>query len=226
MNGMNGVNGVKKGLCVLAVIFGLALVLPVSAAQYSPGVSVGQYVNLSYTTTLTRESIPVWYKMEVVAVSGKEVTVRICSRARDGTVTERPYAFNVETGTQNGTPIRQHMVIAANLSQGNVIPPVEFGLTVNRTETRTYLGTSRTVNIVSWEESAGTIHVKWVIVYDRESGMVLETEIESSPPPVSASHGLLETNIFPSTPIPEPVAALATMTFMAIVASTSTRRRN
>ena len=47
--------------------------------------------------------------------------------------------WNIEAGTENGVPSTQGPIIAANLNQGDAIPPPNT-YSINQTESRTYLG--------------------------------------------------------------------------------------
>ena len=71
---------------------------------------------------------------------------------------------------------------------------------VNKTETRTYLGVSRSVNIVSYTFSGEGYTLSETFVYDKISGMRLELEGEATttePPTTSTySNSIIDTNIF------------------------------
>jgi len=211
----------RKGLCVLAVIFGLVLVGEAAlAVEYNPGVSAGEYAKYGYSGT--GEGLPLWMRLEVVAVSGKEVTLRMTGQiTAEEAMPTSDSIWNVETGTMDGNAMCMAMVMAANLNQGDAVPPEECELAINKTETRTYLGAKRTVSVIMTDsEDMG----KWTRVYDRETGMLLEmvTEMDSSTQTVS----ITETNLFPSTPIPEPgIAALAVAALLMVAVVQSRQPR-
>jgi hypothetical protein len=105
---------------------------------------------------------------------------------------------------------------------------------VNRTETRTYLGVSRTVNILDITLSTPDYNTSLSYVYDRTSGMLLEsttqTITQAQPQPVRAtiSYSIIETNIFGSTPtsspsVPEfPIQTIgATLLIVVVIAASA-----
>ena len=61
-------------------------------------------------------------------------------------VTE-PLTSGILRKNEDGVPSTQGPIIAANLNQGDAIPPPNT-YSVNKTETRIFLGFSRTVNIL------------------------------------------------------------------------------
>ena len=57
-----------------------AFVAPVFAVDYNPGVSVGQWIKYGdYVVTTPADTVvsPDWTMIEVIGVSGKEVTLRL-----------------------------------------------------------------------------------------------------------------------------------------------------
>lgn len=149
-----------------------------------------------------------WSKLEIVSVSEKEVTLLSTGQLKNGTAVPgngTTSAWNVETGTENGIPSTQGPIIAADLSQGDAIPPPNT-YTVNKTEDRTYLGASRSVNILNVTISTPDYNSTLTYVYDRLSGMLLESEsktTQAQPEPTTStySYSITETDIFGSTPI-------------------------
>jgi hypothetical protein len=95
------------------------------------------------------------------------------------------------------------------LNQGDQIPPPNT-YSVNRTESRTYLGVSRTVNILDASLTTPDYNATLTYVYDKASGMLLEsttqTVTQADPQPVTTtiSYSVIETNIFGSTSNPSP----------------------
>jgi hypothetical protein len=202
----------------LLTIFGFiilnALVLPVLAVDYSPGVITGQYVKFGNFEG-NGQGFEVFndyafLQLEVTSVSGKEVTLLSTGQFKNGTALPGNGAtsvWNIETGTEDGTPSTQGPIIAANLNQGDAIPPPDT-YSVNQSESRTYQGISRAVNILNVEISTPDYNTSSTYVYDKLSGMLLEystqTTTASQPQPVtsSAAYSVIETNIFGSTPPP------------------------
>ena len=193
-----------------------AFVFPVLAVTYNPGVETGQYVKYGNFVGVGQgvESFNDydWLKLQVTGISGKDVTLLSTSQFKNGTAIEGNGTisiWNIETGTQDGVPSTQGPIIAANLNQGNPIPPPNTYV-VNSTESRTYLGVSRTVNILDASLSTPDYNATLTYVYDKASGMLLEsttqTVTQADPQPITTtiSYSVIETNIFGSTANPSP----------------------
>ena len=195
----------------MIVVFA-AFALPVFAVDYNPGVSAGQYVRYGNFVG-TGPGVELfndydWQKLEVTSVSGKEVTLLSTGQLKNGAATPgngTVQVWNVETGTEDGTPSVQGPIIAGNLNEGDPIPPPGT-YSVNQTETRTYLGVSRIVNILDSTISTPDYTTTLTYVYDRVSGMLLEAASETTqtlPEQTTSkySYSVTETNIFGSTPL-------------------------
>jgi hypothetical protein len=207
---------------VLTLILFSTVVSPVFAMNYVPGVTAGQYVkfgNYSGTDVLVFPGVDLplykWIVREVVAVSGKEVTMHISSLVnyKNGTTDtiNETMLLNIESGTNDGfTPIEPGIIIPAYLNEGDAIPPFSLGIIINETETRTYLGVSRSVNIINYSISTPEGTFANYIVYDKASGVMLENLVDSgffvslfggsdfitSDPHAQLSSNIIETNIF------------------------------
>lgn len=205
----NMVNSRLK-ITLLLVCFLLmgALVTPVLAVEYNPGVSVGQWIKYGdYVLTTPAGSVisPDWSMIEVIRVSGKEVTLRITGAYMNGTaIPSSEVTCNIESGIVGG---HQRYIIAANLSQGDKILNLAVSDTINKTETRTILGTNRSVNILNFTSSFPGQNLKIAYIYDQASGMHLGMEMEMTivEPGVvyTNSYSIIDTNIFEVEPIPE-----------------------
>jgi hypothetical protein len=198
--------------CKIILAFGLVLVMvlafPVFALDYNPSVSLGQYVkygNFVYTGVTAQETKLDWTRTEVTAVSGKEVTLSNSGQFVTGTAIPGSGSistYNIETGKLNGTMDYTYgVIIAGNLNEGDAVPPLSYGFVVNRTETRTYLGVSREVNIIETTYDDPNYANHWTLVYDKISGIMLESEIEytqksTTPTTTTTSYSVTETNIF------------------------------
>jgi hypothetical protein len=193
-----------------------AFVLPVLAVTYNPGVETGQYVKYGNFVGVGQgvESFNDydWLKLQVTDVSGKDVTLLSTSQFKNATATAgngTTSVWNIETGTQDGVPTTQGSIIASNLNIGDQIPPPNT-YAVNRTESRTYLGVSRTVNVLDASLSTPSYNATLTYVYDKASGMLMEsttqTITQAQPQPVTTtiSYSVIETNIFGSTINPSP----------------------
>jgi hypothetical protein len=199
---------------LLSAILLTGFMLPAFAAEYNPGVTTGQYVKYG---NFVGKGLGVeafndydWLKLQVTDVSGKMVTLLSTSQYKNGTAIPgngSTTVWNVESGIEDGLPSTQGPIIAANLNQGDSIPPLNT-YTVNRTENRAYLGVSRSVNILDVTFSAPDYNTSLTYVYDRASGMLLEsttqTTTQAQPQPVTTtiSYNIIETNIFGPSPSP------------------------
>jgi hypothetical protein len=208
-------------------------VLPVFAVTYNPGVTTGQYVKYGnfVGTGPGFESFNDYgsLTLTVTSVSGKDVSLLSTGDFTNGTATPGNgtiSVWNVETGTKDGVPSTQGPIIASNLSAGNAIPPPNT-YTINSTESRTYLGVTRTVNILDVSISTPEYNSTLTYIYDKTSGMLLEsnsqTTAQSDSGPVTSeySYSITETNIFNSTPtnsVPEnPTEYIAILAIAIIV---------
>jgi hypothetical protein len=192
----------------LLLLLGAFLGVPALAVEYNPGVSVGQWMKYgNYVVTTPGGSVvsPDWSMIEVIGVSGKEVTLRITGEYMNGTaIPPSELTCNIESGITGG---HQRYIIAANLSQGDKILNVPVSDTINRTEIRTILGTNRSVNILNFTSSFPGQNMKIAYIYDQVSGMHLGMEMEMTiiEPAVTYtnSYSIIDTNIFDVEPIPE-----------------------
>ena len=216
----------------IAVVILVALVLPVFAIHYSPGVTSGKYVKYgNFAGSGPGNEIFNDYSflnLQVVSVSGNAVTLLSTGQFKNGTALHgngTTDVWNIETGTDNGTPSTQGPIIAANLNQGDAIPPPNT-YSINQTADRTYIGTTRTVNILSLTVPTPDYNSTLNYVYDKLSGMILEssttTTIQAQPQPITStySYSIIETNIFgttnPSPTIPEFSATLPALAIVVI----------
>jgi hypothetical protein len=200
----------KRGI-IFALLFVLLMgvAVPVLAVDYNPGVSVGQWAEYGNYVLDDEETDINMTKVAVMAVSGKEVTLSEYTGYMDGTDEIVDKVYDVEAGTVDGeaATFPGVVIIAANLNEGDALPPVDLGYTVNTTETRTYLGVSRSVNIVSYTFVGEGYTISETFVYDKASGMQLELEGETLVEGVTQtySHSITDTNIFEApTPTPTP----------------------
>jgi hypothetical protein len=176
-------------------------VAPVSAVDYNPGVSVGQWVKYGdYVVTTPAETVisPDWSMMEVIVVSGKEVTLRITGAYMNGTaIPASEVVCNIESGMTGGF---QRYIIAANLNEGDKILNLATSDTINTTETRTILGASRSINILNFTYSAAGQDMTFTYIYDKASGMNLGFEMKiniiEQAVTYTNSYSIIDTNIF------------------------------
>ena len=197
---------------VLATVLLAAFMLPVLAATYNSGVTSGQFVKYS-NFVATGPGFEAfndydYLTLQVTNVAGKEVTLLSTGQFKNGTSIPgngTSTVWNVEAGTEDGTPSTQGPIIPANLNAGDPIPPPNT-YTVNSTENREYLGFTRSINILEVTISTPDYNSTLTYVYDRASGMLLEstshTTAQGQTEPVTTdfSYSITETNIFNSTP--------------------------
>jgi hypothetical protein len=192
-------------VCVLMIV---AFVAPALAVEYNPGVSVGQWIKYGdYVVTTPAETVisPDWSMIEVIGVSGKEVTLRITGAFKNGTtIPPSEVICNIEEGRINEW---QRYIIAADLNQGDKILTSATADTVNKTETRTILNASRSVNILNFTNAFPGQGMTITYIYDKASGMQLAMEMETTIIETSVtytnSYSIIDTNIFEVDPIPE-----------------------
>jgi len=176
-----------------------------SATEYEVGVKVGDwmkygnFVGVGPGTEVINQSD--WSKIEVVAVSGTNVTFLRSGKFKNGSdFQEEGIAIDVEKGAMNGTVVGPSIVIAANLQEGDILPgqPIQGAppFTINRTETRNYLGISRSVNILNVTQSVLGVDYQSVMIWDRVSGMLLEMSLMTEPYVMKMSYNVIDTNIF------------------------------
>jgi hypothetical protein len=209
--------GLKLGIAfVLTCVLLMAIAIPVLAIDYEPGVSVGDGADYGNYLMDGEQGAENLTRIVVNAVSGSEVTITVYTSYMDGTDGTVEKVYDLEAGTDDGAPLAFPgiWIIAANLNEGDALPPVDLGYIVNTTETRTYLGVSRSVNVVSYEytDADAGYTISETFVYDKASGILLEMEGETSGAYVSEySYSITFTNVFEEaevTPTPTPSEGL------------------
>jgi hypothetical protein len=226
----------------LGVVLFLASTFSVSAVDYNLGVEAGHYVTygnfVGVGEIFQSFNDTDWLKIEIVEVTGKEATLLTTGRLKNGNAipgSENMTIWNVETGTQDDIPAVFGPIIASNLNVGDAVPPPDT-FAVNKTEDRFYMGDLRSVNIVSSGVTAPGFATMTTYVYDRISGILLETEkeiTETQPSPTTSrySYSIIETNIFgtathptqpqdtgiPAEYLPVVVAVVAVVVFITVL---------
>ena len=222
---------------IFLFVFISALVLPVFAVSYNPGVTTGQFIKYGYFSGNGQgfEAFNDYgfLQLQVTSISGKQVTLLSTGQFKNGTALPgngTTAVWNIEKGAEDGTPSTQGPIIATNLNQGDPIPPPDT-YSVNQSESRMYLGSIRAVNILNVEISTSDYNSTLSYVYDKLSGMLLEsstqTTIQSEPQQVTSSYSysIIETNIFSSTPTPSvpefPILILGIVVVVLLVSITA-----
>jgi hypothetical protein len=172
----------------LAFVFFVACVAPIWAVDYNPGVSVGQWVKYGNITAVGSGTAQLnktdWFQFEVTAVAGKNVTLRMTGKYKNGTDLKPVESrVNVETGWINGSLSPYSILTAANLQQGdNITKPAAPRYSIfkiNSTQTRTYMGVNRSCNILNvTAHSNTTISQEFTMIWDKASGMLMESDME------------------------------------------------
>jgi len=163
------------------LVFLAFLVVPANSIGKSPGVSVGYWVKYGNITATGITYIgsgfneTEWIKIEVVKVSGTEVTFSMSRMFKNGSMEKgADIMSDVDTGwATGGLTWRNHFLIAANLTQNDTFTTIGTDVLISKTENRSYAGMDRTVNIVNYTES-DDYYYELFMVYDRISGLLLE----------------------------------------------------
>jgi hypothetical protein len=163
------------------LVFLAFLVVPANSIGKSPGVSVGYWVKYGNITATGIKYIgsgfneTEWIKIEVVGVSGTEVTFSMSRTFKNGSIEKgADIISDVDTGwATGGLTWRNHFLIAANLIQNDTFTTIGIDVLISKTENRSYAGMDRTVNIVNYTESED-YYYELFMVYDQISGFLLE----------------------------------------------------
>jgi hypothetical protein len=182
------------------------------AQTYTPGVTTGQFVKYG-NFSASGFGAPAelnqtdWMEAEVTAVNGKNVTLHVTGQFKNGTTpTPMDMTVNVQTGNTNSSEafgvsgFGSFLLLAGNLSAGdNVVTSSSETLTINETTTRTYLGASRSVNIINFTMQQLGYGIEYFVVYDQASGVLLEANVSATIPyygTMQVSLSATDTNIF------------------------------
>jgi hypothetical protein len=229
---------------LLVALISIALAAPVLAVQYNSGVTTGQYVKYGNFagSGIGYESFNEYdfLNLQVISVSGSSVTVLSTGQYKNGTAllgNGTTDVWDLSSGTKNGAPTTQGYIIAGNLNQGDAIPPPKT-YSINQTADRTYLDTTRSVNILNVTVSTPDYTTTQNYVYDKLSGMLLEasstTVTQLQPQTVTSmySYSVTATNTFGSTnptpTVPEfssQILVLALAIVVVAIAIIITRKR-
>jgi len=145
----------------LAVLVGMQF-LAVASAEIIVGVKQGDWIEYGITITgeVPEEHNVDWGKIEVIAVEGKKIDIKITSRYVDGREETLTASLNLETGQ-----IGDAFIIPANLDNGDTFLEQHAGtMTISGVEERTYAGATRSVVYAStpitmfyWDQSTGVL---------------------------------------------------------------------
>jgi hypothetical protein len=158
----------KYVLATAALMLFLSCV-SVASADYSVGVKGGDWIeyNVSYTGTPTGGHDVTWARMDILAVSGNEISISIISRFEDGTTETTSSTLNLATGH-----LIDDFIIPADLTVGSSFPDENYG-TVNITDAQTqpYAGANRMVLYASEGNNS--------YVWDQKTGVSVEGTTET-----------------------------------------------
>jgi hypothetical protein len=143
----------------LAVLVGVHF-SAVASADVVVGVKQGDWIEYKVTVTgdVPEEHDVTWSKIEIIAVEGKSIDIKITSRYSDGREETATATLNLETGQ-----IGDAFIIPANLGKGDTFLEQHEGtITVSGVEERAYAGATRSVVYAStsltmfyWDQSTG-----------------------------------------------------------------------
>lgn len=177
-----------------------------------------------------------WWRYDVVGVNQTEVVLLLTGQFKNGTAllgNGDVWVYDVTLVNRvNGTPSVVNPVIAKNLDKDFMLTPYAYDtLYVNDTLTRTYLGSSRTINILRFVQIEGNgAETIMTYFYDKESGMLLEESgqtvyTQNTAETRAFSFVVVDTNIFGSrAPLPQEyvyaaIVAVAVGIALAVAAS-------
>jgi hypothetical protein len=182
--------------------------IQVSALDYNPAVSVGDYVKygniIGVGPGLDAYNANDWFRYDVVSVNQTAVVLCSSGRFKNGTAIPGDnvfWSYDVFLGSVNGTTSLGGPIISGNLTVGDIVHSYTFDK-INKTVTKTYLGYSRQVNILNFTQTVGGLTEELTYFYDRESGMLLEfnarnKEIGNNGTMIrTISYSVVETNLF------------------------------
>jgi hypothetical protein len=202
---------------VKTVLIGLAAILLFSVVQssfaaYTVGVKPGDWMKYNVTLSWTGTEPDTddfgelgeaeYMKGEVVAVEGTSVTAKMSMHMKNGSDTVQTLVGNVATGEGNVT----FFIVPSGMEEGDAFPSKMFGdeattFSVTDTETKTYCGTSRAVNVYSLSAPpvsgfSATIAANW----DQATGVLVELSMSMSTPEQTMDMKVLatETNMWSS----------------------------
>lgn len=192
-------NQKTKTAIILTCLISIMLAPLTNATTYDVGISTGQWIKYGNVkgsgTSLPSDINDTDYmKIEITEVSGKNITLHLSGKYKNGAnAPESGAKLNIETGwtNQSSASTGNFYVIAANLQENDTLPGQYMGLAmkINKTETRTYLGASRTVNIVNFTWSMEeTFEYSFIQIYDKASGILLELTISAVIPMLPSSN--------------------------------------
>jgi len=199
------------------VFIGLAVALLLSVVQssfaaYTVGVKPGDWmkyrVTLSWTGTEPDTSDfgelgeAQYMKGEVLTIEGTSVTAKMSMHMKNGSDIEQTLTGNVATGEGNLTIF----IVPSGMQKNDAFPGMMFGdetttLTITDTMSKTYCGTSRTVNVYSLSAPPTSGFTASISAYwDQATGVLTELSMKMTTPEQTMDMKVLatETNMWSS----------------------------
>jgi hypothetical protein len=143
----------------LAVLVGMHF-SAVASAEIVVGVKPGDWIeyNVAFTGDIIEQHDVTWARIEVLAVEGKTIDIKITSIFSDGREETETLTLNLETGQ-----IGDAFIIPANLDKGDTfLEQYEGTITISGVEEKTYMGANRKVVYATtsqttfyWDQSTG-----------------------------------------------------------------------
>ena len=207
---------------------------PVLAANYNSGVKANDYVKYGvHSINQPPQNVVAWEKTQVLSSSGNDVTWRMTGQMKSGSAIAdngSTFFINLKNGATNYTHDPLGPIIAANLNKGDrIYGGISAIFEVNSSEVRTFVNVSRPVNVVVTESLYTTLgglatNATTSFVYDKISGILLENEANfvfpnSTHPDMMVDIYAVETNIFSSRGIQNPISILYYVVTAAIIAA-------
>jgi hypothetical protein len=145
---------------VLISVLTAVFLVAAASCEVSIGVQSGDWIEYSITSSgapMQGHDVEA-ARMEIVAVEGSNVTVKITSNFTDGTSDTITSTLNFETGH-----LIDDFIIPAGLEVGESFPDENYGtINITGSEVRTYAGAQRTVlnanigsNTYVWDQETG-----------------------------------------------------------------------
>lgn len=190
----------------LALVASLILLLCFSgcaSAELTVGVKAGDWIEylVSYTGDPAEGHDVTWARMEILNVQGAEISVMMTSHFADNTSETVNSTLNLQTGH-----LIDVFIIPAGLNVGDTFQDENLGtVTIDSSETRTYVGVQRVVLISTVGDHT--------YVWDQETGVSLEGESQTETYMVRSIAA--ETNLWQT---PQPTTTLTpSFDFLSIV---------
>jgi hypothetical protein len=175
--------------CALVGVFVALLVWVVSPCfgAYSVGVKTGDWVKYEGSASgfepdeFLDLSQMEWMRGEVLDVSGTTVTVQMTAHYTNGSESVQKLVGDVAAASGNLT----FMLMPAGLEKGDAFPIAMFdlgqvSLFINDTVSRTYLGASRSMNVLSLSVSEDFVSLEVGAYWDQATGVLMELSMQVS----------------------------------------------